>query len=320
MKDTTVLVTGSAGFIGSSFVSQFIKKFPASRVVGIDDLSTGKRAAIHPDSEFYEGSITDQALLKKIFEKHKPEYVFHFAARPRVSYSVEHPTETTETNILGTVALLEACRDAGSVKRFIYSSSSSIYGPAKKRPTPETEPANPISPYAFQKYAGEVMCRMASELYGFDTVSLRYFNVFGPGQYGDSPYSTVVAAWLETAFFPETKQGYIEGDGKQAKDMCFVDNVVSANMLAMQAKKPFKGEAFNIAHSKPIAIKEIRKIIEKLTGKPLVLEQRPPRVGDVRFSHASNAKAKRVLKWKPETDFEKCLKKTIAWYNTRVQS
>lgn len=309
-------MTGPAGFIGSNFVRVFEKRFPKTEIVGIDDFSTGRKEALSRSITFYEGSITDEKLVRKIFEKHKPEYVFHFAARPRVSYSVERPRETTDSNITGTVCLLESCRDFG-IKRFIYSSSSSVYGLAKKMPTPETEPANPLSPYAFQKYAGEMFCKMSSELYNLDTLCLRYFNVFGPGQYGDSPYSTAVAAWLEAVFFPETKKGFIEGDGEQAKDMCFIDNVVEANLLAMKCEKKFNGDIFNIAHSKPISINKIWRIIEKLTGKKLELERRPPRKGDVRFTRADISKAKKILEWHAETDFEKCLKKTIQWFKER---
>ena len=177
-KEKSILVTGCAGFIGSKFVNAFQKRFPKIEIIGIDDFSTGKREALNSSIIFYEGGITDEKLLRKIFGTHKPEYVFHFAARPRVSYSVEHPRETSETNIVGTVSLLEICRDFG-IKRFIYSSSSAVYGLAKKMPTPESEFANPISPYAFQKYAGEAFCKMFSKLYNIDTVSLRYFNVFG---------------------------------------------------------------------------------------------------------------------------------------------
>ena len=312
----TILVTGAAGFIASNFIQKFKKEFPATEIVGIDDFSTGRKESLDPEITFYKGSITDAKLLKKIFSKHLPEYIFHFAARPRVSYSVEHLQETTEVNIGGTAALLEASRDFG-VKRFINSSSSAVTGPTKQLPTPESVEVNPISPYAFQKYSGEVLSRMASNLYGFDTVSLRYFNVFGPGQYGDSPYATVIAGWLEAAYFPKKKVGYIEGDGKQAKDVCFVDNVVDANILAMKHPKPLKGEVFNIAHSKPISINDIRKLIEKHSGRTLDLEQRPARVGDVRFSHADIKKAKRVLGFKPETNFETCLKKTIVWFEAR---
>ena len=250
----TILVTGIAGFIGSSFGKRFKKKYPEAVIVGIDDFSSGRREELPDGIEFYEGSITDTALLEKIFSTHKPEYVFHFAAIPRVSYSVEHPVETTDVNVTGTVTLLTVAKDH-AVNRFIYSSSSSIYGPTENLPTRETEPANPQSPYALQKYTGEVLCSMWSKLYNLDTVSLRYHNVFGPGQYGDSAYSNVVAAWLTSIYFPEQKKGFIEGDGEQAKDMTFVNDIVDANILTMNYTKKFNGEAFNLAiGEKPLSI------------------------------------------------------------------
>src|SRR3989344_2900372 len=200
MHPKSILVTGCAGFIGSNFVKEFRKQYPETKIAGIDNFSTGRLDALDKSITFYEGSVANLKLLNKIFKKHKLEYVFHFAAVPRVSYSVEHPTETTIDNIVGTVALLETSKNSG-VKRFIYSSSSSIYGGADKLPTRENENApNPVSPYGLQKYAGEPFCKIFSNLYGLDTVSLRYFNVFGPGQYGNSPYSTVVSAWLEAIY------------------------------------------------------------------------------------------------------------------------
>lgn len=246
----TILVTGCAGFIGSNFVRQFNKKFPKTKIIGIDDFSTGRKDALHASVVFYKGSILNARLLKNVFSKHKPEYVFHFAALPRVSYSVKYPRYTSEINIVGTVALLEASKKYG-VKRFIYSSSSSVYAEARKIPTKEAEnPVNPESPYAVQKYSGELFCKLFSELYGLDTVCLRYFNVFGPGQYGDSPYSTVISAWLEALYFPKNAKAYIEGDGNQSRDFCYVDNVVEASMLSARSKKSFKGDAFNIGAGK----------------------------------------------------------------------
>jgi UDP-glucose 4-epimerase len=314
----TILVTGCAGFIGSNFVSKFRQRYPDVLIVGIDDFSTGRKDAVDGTIKFYEGSIVDQKLVQTIFETHKPESVFHFAALPRVAFSAESPRLTTEVNIGGTVALLEAARD-NKVKRFIYSSSSSIYGYATVLPTPETYPADPLSPYALQKYTGEVFCKLASQLYGLDTVSLRYHNVFGPGQYGDSPYSTVVAAWLESIYYPEIKKGFITGDGTQAKDMTYIDDIVEANILAMNYVDKFNGEAFNLAMSlpQPLSINEIAKRIEKVTGKKLVLEQRPPRPGDVLFSQADITKARKILGFNPENDFDKCLKKTVEWFESR---
>ncbi|MBI4992502.1 MAG: NAD-dependent epimerase/dehydratase family protein [Candidatus Harrisonbacteria bacterium] len=318
MTPKSTLVTGCAGFIGSNFVRQFRKEFPKAKIIGIDDFSTGRREVLDKTIKFYEGSILDESLLEKIFSRHKPEFVFHFAALPRVSYSVEHPRRTSEVNILGTVSLLEHSKNYG-VKRFIYSSSSSVYGGAKKLPTKESEnPIDPKSPYAVQKYVGEPFCKIFSELFGLDTVCLRYFNVFGPGQYGDSPYSTVVSAWLEALYFSKRKKAFIEGDGKQTRDFCYVDNVVSANILAMKAKKNFHGEAFNIAHGERTTLNEIKKLIEKYTGKKLSLEQRPPRLGDVRHTHADIGKAKKWFGYVPLLDFETGLRETIKWFERRL--
>ena len=312
-----ILVTGCAGFIGGNFVKQFRKKFSKAKIIGIDDFSTGRKDVLNSSIIFYEGSILNEKLLEKIFSKHKPEYVFHFAALPRVSYSVEHPRHTSEVNIIGTVALLEAAKNNG-VKRFIYSSSSSVYGGAKKLPTKESESfPDPKSPYAVQKYIGEPFCKIFSELFRLDTICLRYFNVFGPGQYGDSPYSTVVSAWLESLYFPRKKKAFIEGDGNQSRDFCYVDNVILANILAMQSKSDFNGEVFNVAHGSQIKVNEVKKVIEKYTNKKLDLEKRPPRLGDVRHTHADISKAKRLLGYNPTVNFNEGLKQTIEWFKSR---
>lgn len=315
----SILVTGCAGFIGSNLVRAFRKEFPKSKIVGIDNFSTGRRELLSPDVVFYEGSITDSALVDKIFSKHKPEYVFHFAALPRVSYSVEHPVETTMVNIGGTVVLLDAAH-RHSVKRFIYSSSSSLYGGAKKLPTKEAENLpNPKSPYAVQKCMGEPMCKVFSDLHGLDTVSLRYFNAFGPYQYGDSPYSTVISAWLEALYFPKKKKAFLEGNGTKTRDFCFVDNIVQANILAMKAKKPLKGIALNIAHGERTSIKDVRTSLEKHSQRKLDLEKRRDRIGDVSHTHADIRLAKKWIGYSPEIKFEEGIAKTVAWFESRVK-
>jgi UDP-glucose 4-epimerase len=315
----SALVTGCAGFIGSNFVRRFAQRNSESAIIGIDDFSTGKRECLPSDANtfiFYEGSVLNTALLGEIFAKHQPEYIFHFAALPRVSYSVEHPLETSLANISGTIALLEAAKNY-KAKRFILSSSSSVYGNTDVMPTRESEPPNPESPYALQKYVSELWCRHFSILFGLDTVALRYFNVYGPGQYGDSPYSTVVSAWLERYFNSQLGAPFIEGDGKQSRDFCYVDDVAEANMLAMSADAKFAGEVINIAGGGRTSLLEVKELLEKYLGEKLTLEARPPRVGDVRHTQADLSKAEKLLGYKPRVSFEEGLRKTIEWFHHR---
>ena len=234
-----------------------------------------------------------------------------------MSFSVGNPYQTNNVNVGGTVALLEEAKNH-EVKRFIYSSSSSIYGKAESLPVKEADhQPNPLSPYALQKHIGEKYCKMFSNLYGLDTVSLRYFNVFGPKQYGDSPYSTAISAWLESLYFPERKKGFLEGDGTQSRDFCYVDNVVNANILAMRSKNKFNGETFNVAHGERTSLNDIIEKIEKLTGKKLKLEKRPPRMGDVPHTHADISKAKAHFGYGPAIKFNEGLTKTVEWFESR---
>jgi nucleoside-diphosphate-sugar epimerase len=313
----TILVTGCAGFIGSQFINAFQTKYPETHIVGIDDLSSGRKEAVSKTITFVKMSVTNTSKLETLFTEHAPEYVFHFAALPRVAYSMDHPTLTAEANILGTIALLEVSA-RHKVTRFIYSASSSAYGNTKKLPTKESENTpSPVSPYALQKYTGELWCKHMSEVFGLDTVCLRYFNVFGPGQYGDSAYSTVISAWLESLYFPTKKVGFIEGDGKQSRDFAYIDNVISANMLAMTAPKPLKGISLNIANSERTTITQIKKELEKITGKIIILEKRPTRAGDVKHTHADITLAKKTIGYKPLVSFSDGLVKTVAWFESR---
>jgi UDP-glucose 4-epimerase len=317
MKRSTIVVTGCAGFIGSNFVRQFSKKFKKYQIVGIDDLSTGKKSAVEKNIVFYKTSITNKKKIDEIFKKHKPEYVFHFAALSRVSYSIENPRKTSEVNIIGTINILEVSKKY-EVKRFIFSSSSSVYGNTKKIPTKESEKLSPLSPYALQKYIGERFCKMFNDLFALDTVSLRYFNVFGSGQYGDSPYSTVISAWLQSIYNPNLKP-YIEGDGKQSRDFCYIDDVVKANILAMRSKSKLNGEVINIGTRNKTNLNEVKNMIEKYIGRILQLEQRPSRLGDVRHTMANISKAKKLLRYVPRVSFETGLKKTVDWFENEYR-
>ncbi len=318
IKLKSILVTGCAGFIGGNFVNEFKKQYPKTKLIGIDNFSTGRHEALNKDIIFYEGSITDEKLLETIFHKHKIEYVFHFAALPSVPYSVEHPKETSETNIIGTINLLEKSKKY-KIKRFILSSSSAVYGEVKKMPTKENEnDPNPESPYALQKLNNEQFCKMFSKLFKLETVCLRYFNVFGPGQYGGSPYSTVISAWLEGLYFPNEKKAFIEGNGKKTRDFCYVKNVVEANIRAMKTTKKMSGDIFNIAEGRRTRILDVYKLIEKYTNKKLSLKKLPDRIGDVRHTHADISKAKKYLGYNPKYSFEKGLIKTIEWFEKRT--
>jgi len=311
-----LLVTGCAGFIGSQFVDHLIeiKKVYPKNIIGIDNFSTGRRDRVNKKITFYEGSVTDPELVNKIFKKHKPDYVFHFAAIPRVSYSVEYPAKTTNNNITGLVNVLESAKNY-KAKRVIYSSSSSVYGKAESLPVNEEKnKPNPLSPYALQKHMSELLCKMFSTLYGLDTVSLRYFNVYGPGQYGDSPYSTVISAWLDGIYHSPNKKLFLEGNGKQSRDFCFVENVIQANIKAMETKKPLKGEAINIAHGERTNLSTVKKLIEKHSDTEIKLASYPPRIGDIPHTQADISKAKKLLGYTPSINFEEGLKKTIDWH------
>lgn len=314
---TTILVTGCAGFIGSNFVNIYLKKFPKDGVVGIDDFSTGKKENVNKNINFYKGSILDKRFLDKIFKKHKIDYLFHFAALPSVSFSIENPYHSSLVNTLGTVHLLEFSHHY-KVKRFVFSSSAAIYGNSKKLPIKELfNQAKPLSTYALQKHSAENFCQLFSNLYNLDTVCLRYFNVYGPGQFGGSAYSTVISAWLEALYYPKNKKGFIEGNGKQTRDFCYVDDIVNANLLAIKAKRKLNGQVINIASGKKTSLNQIKNIIEQQTGKKLQLEKRPERIGDVKNSVADTKLAKKLLNFQTKTSLQKGISKTITWFKNR---
>lgn len=309
-------VTGCAGFIGSACANALQERYPDAYIIGIDDLSTGRIERIPAGVVHVPISITNASEVERIFAQWKPEWVFHFAALPRVAYSVECPVETTEVNVLGTVVLLEAARKYG-VQRFLLSSTSAVYGKTTVLPTAESLPVVPASPYAAQKYAAEEFCRLYSRLHGLDTVCLRYFNVYAPGQRGSDPYSTVIAAWLEGMFFE--KPLFIEGDGSQSRDFCYVDDVVRANIAAAEyGSEPLGGRALNIASGVSTSLKGIRALIEAECDAPLALAQRPGRLGDVPATLADITTASTVLGHLPSVSLEEGIRRTVEWF--RVQA
>jgi UDP-glucose 4-epimerase len=301
-KKGKILVTGGAGFIGSHLVDALIEK--GHRVVVIDNLSTGKKENVNKKAKFYKIDICSPKI-GEIFKKEKPEIVFHLAALPRVPLSVKEPVLTSRINILGTINIFKASVDL-KVKRVIFASSSSVYGDQKKLPLKEDMVPNPISPYGLQKYVCEQFAKLFSNLYKIPIVSLRYFNVYGPRIDFDSEYSLVIGKFLKLK--AEGKPLTIYGDGNQTRGFCYVDDVVEANILAMESKKIKGGEVINIGSEKSYSINYLAKLIG---GKVKYL---PPRPGDVLHTKADITLAKKLLNWLPKVPLEEGLEKTKQWF------
>src|SRR4030042_4790610 len=285
-KSKKVLVTGGAGFIGSNLVDALIER--GFDVVVIDNLSTGKKENLNPKANFYQLDIRDLDAIKPAFKE--VETVFHLAARPRVPFSIEFPIEAHTINALGTLNVLIASRDA-KVKKFIYSSSSSVYGDQEKLPLEEKMIPEPKSPYAFQKLIGEKYCQLFHQLYGLPTVSLRYFNVYGPRISFEGSYILVLGVFLQQKITGEPLS--IEGDGEQSRDFTYIEDVVRANILAMESDRGGEGEVINIGAGNNHTINKIAQLI----GGEIIYK--PARKGDIRHTLAHNQKAKELLNWEP---------------------
>lgn len=307
------LITGGAGFIGSHIAEALCRK--GGSVVILDDLSLGNLDNLAwkkpgDDLEFVRGDIADEALLAKLMPG--CDWVFHEGALPSVPRSVAQPLESNRHNLDGTLKVLVAARDAG-VKRLMFASSSSIYGDSDAPSKHESLPPNPLSPYALQKYAGEKYCQLFHRLYGFETVALRYFNVFGPRQAFDSPYSGVIAKYC-TAMLRGDRP-LVFGDGLQARDFTFVDNAVSANLLAAEAPADqAAGHYFNVAAGQSISLLDLIAELNRLTGQSLDPEFHPPRVGDVRNSLADISAARAALGYDVLVAWRDGLARTLDFY------
>lgn len=306
------LVTGGAGFIGSNVAEELVRRGLAVRI--FDDFSSGKRqnlAAFADKVEVVEGDLRDMAAVRRAVRG--VTGVYHQAALRSVPRSVDNPLATNDVNITGTLQLLMACRDAG-VKRVVAASSSSVYGANEELPKREDQALLPVSPYAASKLAGEHYCRIFTHLYGLETVSLRYFNVFGPRQDPDSQYAAVVPLFIQAALdgVPLT----VHGDGLQSRDFTFIDNVVQANLRAMEAPAA-AGEAFNIACGARYTLMDIVHAVERELGVTATCNHTPPRAGDVRHTLADIGKAERLLGFKPTIDFEEGMARTIAHLRKR---
>jgi len=308
-----VIVTGAAGFIGRNLCNRLLRD--NHKVLAVDNLCTGFRENIlhgsFIDYKFY--NVCDDQFQEDV-DKLKPDVIFHLAAIPRVPYSVEYPLLTTQQNVLGMMNVLDAVRQHSPKTRIVNSSSSSIYGGAEQMPTPESHPADPKSPYAMQKWQCEEWGRMFADLYKTDIVTLRYFNVFGPYSRPGGAYSTVLSAWLYYLYGDSNEMPFLEDDGSQTRDFCYVDNVVEANILSATRIRPFKGESFNIAQGHSHSLLECKNILERISQKQLNLEQRPVRKGDVRHTLADITMARTELGYNPTTDFEGQIAQMTQWY------
>src|SRR5271157_1370302 len=303
------LVTGGAGFIGSNTVDELVRR--GHSVVVLDDLSSGKEenlAEIRSKITFVKGSVTDIESVQKAM--HQAEYVIHLAARTSVPRSVKDPLDTNRINVEGTLNVLVAARD-NKVKRVVFAASSSAYGETPTLPKTEDMLPSPISPYGVSKYVGELYAQTFGRCYGLENVCLRYFNIFGPRQDPDSPYSGVLSRF-STAFLDSTPP-VVFGDGEQTRDFTYVDNAVQANLLACEAPGA-SGGVFNIGTGSRISLNQTLEYFRRVSGKKLEAKYEPPREGDIRDSQADIALAREVLGYEPTVGFEEGLEKTFAWY------
>jgi nucleoside-diphosphate-sugar epimerase len=311
---TDYLITGGAGFIGSNIAEHLVNQGCGVRV--FDNFSTGKRPnvrAFEKKAEIIEGDLRNPEHVKRAVAGVR--YVLHLGAMPSVPRSVEDPATSHDVNITGTLNLLIAARDA-KCRRVVFSSSSSVYGDTPALPKSEDMTPSPLSPYAVHKITGEYYCRIFWQLYGLETVSLRYFNVFGPRQDPQSAYAAVIPRFI-TAILQDTPPT-VFGNGKQSRDFSHIQNVIEANLAACEAPKEALGESFNIACGGRVTLLDLIATINKIAGKNIAPKFDPPRVGDILHSHADIAKARKLLGWTPGVDFDEGIRKALAWYQQQV--
>ncbi|MFN8628206.1 MAG: SDR family oxidoreductase [Candidatus Binatia bacterium] len=312
--ETLHLVTGGAGFIGSSIVEALVAR--GERVRILDNFSTGSLAnlsAVRDQIEIVEGDLRDMSAVRRAVTG--VTYISHQAALRSVPRSIDDPLSSDAVNTHGTLQLLLAAHEAKTVCRLVYASSSSVYGDSPALPKVEDQLPAPISPYAVSKLAAEYYCRMYARLHGLETVSLRYFNVFGPKQSPESRYAAVVPLFIRAALRGEPV--VVHGDGEQSRDFTYIDNVVQANLAACTAPG-VGGEVFNIACNTRHSVLTIAHTIQALVGRPLDIRHMPARSGDVRHTQASIDKAARLLRYRPTVDFEDGMRRTFAYLAGRA--
>ena len=305
------LVTGGAGFIGSHLAEELIRRGERVRIV--DSLITGKRQNLAhlEQAEFLEGDLADFEVAQRAVQG--VDYVLHQAAIPSVPRSVQDPITSNRANIDASLNVLVAARDA-AVRRVVYAASSSAYGNTPTLPKNETMPTAPLSPYALQKLVAEQYCQMFTALYGLETVSIRYFNVFGPRQDPSSPYSGVISVFIRALV--DGRRPTIYGDGGQTRDFTYVANVVDGVLRACQAPAA-SGEVINVATGGRISLNQLFEALNQLTGAGVEPIYADTRAGDVRDSQADIGKAKQILGYSPVVTFEEGLRRTVDWYRTQ---
>ena len=298
------LVTGGAGFIGHHLTRALLDRGDAVTV--IDDLSTGDRTRLDGREAFIEGDIRERELLGRLFSESSFDFVFHTAARARIQPSIKDPLTTHDVNVTGTLNLLFAA-SKGGVKRFVYSSSSSVYGPENAPPFAETMTASPGNPYAMHKWMGEEYCRLFSSVYGLDTACLRYFNVYGPGMIDEGAYRTVISIFLGQR--DKGEKITVVGDGLQRRDFTHVTDIVAGNLAAADHDGPLKGEPFNLGYGSSVSVREVAEAVLASAGKTWAegVESIPERPFEVPETRADHTKAKTVLGWSPRMAFDKGL-------------
>ena len=315
-KNTTFLVTGAAGFIGSNLCEALLNK--GCKVKALDDLSTGKQENIdlfldNPNYTFIKGDIKDLEVCLKVCEG--VDYVLHQAAWGSVPRSLEMPLFYNKNNIEGTLNMLEAARQNG-VKKFVYASSSSVYGDEPNLPKIEGREGNLLSPYALTKRCDEEWAKLYTKFYGLDTYGMRYFNVFGRRQDPDGAYAAVIPKFLKQLMHGETPT--INGDGKQSRDFTYIDNVIEANLKACLAPHEAAGEAFNIAYGGREFLIDIYYGLAKALGVNIEPNFGPDRKGDIKHSNADISKAKKLLGYDPDYSFEDGIQLAIDWYKANL--
>ncbi len=311
----TYLVTGGAGFIGSNMIGEMVRR--GETVRALDNLATGhieNLAAVRQAIQWHEADIRNLESIRPDFEG--VDYVIHLAAIPSVPRSVADPLTSNSANIDGTLNVLLAARDAG-VKRVVFSASSSAYGDHPALPRVESQEPRPLSPYALTKLTGEYYCKIFTRVYGLETVSLRYFNIFGPHQSPDSPYSGVLSLFISAYMNGQTPT--IFGDGEQSRDFTYVENAVDATLRACTAPEA-SGRVINVGTGERHTLNETIKILDRIFGRQVTPRYDAPRAGDVQHSHADISLARKLLGYEPAVRFEEGLKKTVAWFRSAPTS